>query len=120
MRRDLAGADPPAGPTGVSINSGERFTNDPAVMLNVTWPALAIDAAYSHFLFVFPGVQRLLDLMGQTLRYDFVEFNSRPYQRMTTISLYRGSPAATCEIPSRLAVETLISAALSQTSLVIC
>jgi hypothetical protein len=29
----------------------------------------------------------MLELLGQTLQHDFVEFNSRPYQRMSVISL---------------------------------
>jgi hypothetical protein len=32
---------PPAGPVGISINSGDQFTNDPQVTLRVVWPRLA-------------------------------------------------------------------------------
>ncbi len=55
--------------------STERPWGDNALTRNVL-PALAIDAVYSHFLFVWPGVQRLLygpaDIEGALVRYRVV------------------------------------------------
>jgi hypothetical protein len=52
--------------------STERPWGDNALTRDV-WPALAIDAFYSHFLFVWPGVQRVLygpaDIEGALVRY---------------------------------------------------
>jgi hypothetical protein len=52
--------------------STERPWGDNALTRKV-WPALAIDAFYSHFLFVLPGVQRVLygpaDIEGALVRY---------------------------------------------------
>lgn len=56
--------------------SAERPWGDNALTYSLV-PALAIDAAYSHFLFVFPGVQRLLygagDVEGALVVYDVAE-----------------------------------------------
>jgi hypothetical protein len=52
--------------------STERPWGDNALTRKL-WPALAIDAFYSHFLFVWPGVQRVLygpaDIEGALVRY---------------------------------------------------
>jgi hypothetical protein len=41
-------AAPPPGETGVSINNGAVFTNDPNVTLRVVWPAFAHEARVSN------------------------------------------------------------------------
>jgi hypothetical protein len=55
--------------------STERPWGDNRLTRDV-WPALAIDAVYSHFLFVWPGVQRVLygpaDIEGALVRYRVV------------------------------------------------
>jgi hypothetical protein len=52
--------------------STERPWGDNALTHDI-WPALAIDAFYSHFLFVWPGAQRVLygpaDIEGALVRY---------------------------------------------------
>jgi hypothetical protein len=55
--------------------STERPWGDNALTRDI-WPALAIDAVYSHFLFLWPGVQRVLygpaDIEGALVRYRVV------------------------------------------------
>jgi len=45
---DNGAAISPAGPTGVSINDGAQFTNDPNVTLSMRWPRLAATASLSN------------------------------------------------------------------------
>jgi hypothetical protein len=39
---------PPSGPTGVSINDGDQFTNDPNVVLTTRWPNFSTTALLSN------------------------------------------------------------------------
>jgi PKD domain len=39
---------PPSGPVGVSINGGERYTNDPHVTLRLIWPASSVNSLVSN------------------------------------------------------------------------
>jgi hypothetical protein len=39
---------PPDGPVGVSINNGAQYTNEPDVVVHVTWPAFASDLFISN------------------------------------------------------------------------